>query len=178
MADLPGKNNLVNQELTLAGLVVGFTARMGKKGGQFGILKVEDYSGSYEFMLFGQSFIDFNKYGIIGTPIMLRGAYQQRFNGGDVRFNVQSISLLEDMKGQVVHNILIIINDDELHKTKVITDYLKQSTANRCDLYFRVVDVEHHRHVNLKSKVRLPISKHLLDVLREQGIKFEVNVDI
>ncbi|MBR1726823.1 MAG: DNA polymerase III subunit alpha, partial [Muribaculaceae bacterium] len=113
MADLPGKNNLVNQELTLAGLVVGFTARMGKKGGQFGILKVEDYSGSFEFMLFGQSFIDFNKYGIIGTPIMLRGAYQQRFNGGDVRFNVQSISLLEDMKGQVVHNILIIINDDE-----------------------------------------------------------------
>ena len=152
------------------------STRMGRKGGQFGILKVEDYSGSYEFMLFGQNFIDYNKYGIVGTPIMVRGAYQQRFNS-DIKFNVQSISLLEDVKGKVVHNILIHINDDELEKAKVITPFMTASTENRCDLYFRVQDVDHQRFVDLKSKAKIPVSKKLLDTLDEANIRYKINAD-
>ena len=176
LAGLPNKNNMVDQQLTMAGLVVGYSTRMGRKGGQFGILKVEDYSGSYEFMLFGQNFIDYNKYGIVGTPIMVRGAYQQRFNS-DIKFNVQSISLLEDVKGKVVHNILIHINDDELEKAKVITPFMTASTENRCDLYFRVQDVDHQRYVDLKSKAKIPVSKKLLDTLDEANIRYKINAD-
>ena len=176
LAGLPNKNNMVDQQLTMAGLVVAYSTRMGRKGGQFGILKVEDYSGSYEFMLFGQNFIDYNKYGIVGTPIMVRGAYQQRFNS-DIKFNVQSISLLEDVKGKVVHNILIHINDDELEKAKVITPFMTASTENRCDLYFRVQDVDHQRFVDLKSKAKIPVSKKLLDTLDEANIRYKINAD-
>ena len=126
--------------------------------------------------IFGQNVIDYNKYGIVGTPIMVRGAYQQRFNS-DIKFNVQSISLLEDVKGKVVHNILIHINDDELEKAKVITPFMTASTENRCDLYFRVQDVDHQRFVDLKSKAKIPVSKKLLDTLDEANIRYKINAD-
>ena len=162
----------------MAGLVVDYSTRMGKKGGQFGILKVEDYSGSHEFMLFGQNFIDFNKYGIIGTPIMVRGAYQKRYNSEDVRFNVQSISLLDDIKGRVVRNIMISIHDDDLGRAGVINAYMKQNRGSGCDLFFRVLDLEHHRHVDLRSKQRIHVTKQLLELLRENELDFKINVDL
>ena len=178
MAQLPNKNDKLDQELTMAGLVVDYTVRMGKRG-QFGILKVEDYTGTYEFMLFGQQFIDYNKYGIIGTPIMIHGAYQTRYGADkkDARFNVQSISLLEDMKGKVVRNIRISINDDELELAKVLKQFMSQKEGGApCELYFRVQDVDHHRHVDLKSKKPIMLSKRLIDTLHELSFEFKVNV--
>ncbi len=177
MANLPNKNDKLDQELTLAGLVVDYSVRMGKRG-QFGILKVEDYTGTYEFMLFGQQFIDYNKYGIIGTPIMIRGAYQTRYGGDkkDARFNIQSISLLEEMKGKTVRNIRISINDDELEQAKLLKQFMSSKEGAPCDLYFRVQDVDHRRHVDLKSKKPIMLSKRLIDTLRELSLQFKVNV--
>ena len=177
MAELPNKNDKLDQELKLAGLVVDYTVRMGKRG-QFGILRVEDYTGTYEFMLFGQQFIDYNKYGIIGTPIMIRGAYQTRYGGDkkDARFNIQSISLLEDMKGKTVHNIRISIHDDELEHANLLKQFMTDKEGAPCDLYFRVQDVDHHRHVDLKAKKPIMLSKRLIDTLNELSLQFKVNV--
>ena len=176
LADLPGKNELIDQELTVAGLVVDYTVRMGKRG-QFGILKVEDYTGTYEFMLFGQQFIDYNKYGIIGTPIMIHGAYQTRYGGEkkDARFNIQSISLLEDMKGKTVRNIRVTINDDEFELAKELKRFMTDKDGAPCDLYFRVQDVSHRRYVDLRAKKPIMLSKHLIDTLRELNLDFRVN---
>jgi DNA polymerase-3 subunit alpha len=176
LADLPGKNELIDQELTVAGLVVDYTVRMGKRG-QFGILKVEDYTGTYEFMLFGQQFIDYNKYGIIGTPIMIHGAYQTRYGGEkkDARFNIQSISLLEDMKGKTVRNIRVTINDDEFELAKELKRFMTDKEGAPCDLYFRVQDVSHRRYVDLRAKQSIMLSKHLIDTLRELNLDFRVN---
>ena len=176
LADLPGKNELIDQELTVAGLVVDYTVRMGKRG-QFGILKVEDYTGTYEFMLFGQQFIDYNKYGIIGTPIMIHGAYQTRYGGEkkDARFNIQSISLLEDMKGKTVRNIRVTINDDEFELAKELKRFMTDKEGAPCDLYFRVQDVSHRRYVDLRAKQPIMLSKHLIDTLRELNLDFRVN---
>ncbi len=176
LADLPGKNELIDQELTVAGLVVDYTVRMGKRG-QFGILKVEDYTGTYEFMLFGQQFIDYNKYGIIGTPIMIHGAYQTRYGGEkkDARFNIQSISLLEDMKGKTVRNIRVTINDDEFELAKELKRFMTDKEGAPCDLYFRVQDVSHRRYVDLRAKQPIMLSKHLIDTLHELNLDFRVN---
>ena len=190
LSELASKSDRLDQELTMAGLVVNYTVRMGKRG-QFGILKVEDYSGAYEFMLFGQQFIDYNKYGIIGTPIMVRGAWQTRYGGDpkDARFNVQSISLLDDVKGKTVHNIRITVNDHDLKQASVLKQFMVQTGGRGkaastpaasggwpCDLYFRVLDLEHHRHVDLHAKQPILLSKHLIDTLNELSLDFKVNV--
>ena len=97
LADVTSNSNKLDRELTMGGLVVDFQTRMGKKGNQFGILKIEDYSGSFEFMLFGNKFVDYQKYGVPGFAVVVRGAYEKGYNDV-VRFNVHTIDLLENLK--------------------------------------------------------------------------------
>ena len=178
LADLPKKSDMIDKDLVVGGLVVDFQTRMSKNGNQFGILKLEDYSGTYEMRLFGKKFIEFHNFGVIGTALIVTGAYQKRRFSDDVDFNIKSMELLENKKGQMIHNILIRVNDDDLEKASIIRSFMNASTPNRCDLYFRVQDVTHQRHVDLKSKQRIPVSKKLIDTLRELDLDFIVNYKV
>ena len=163
------------RELTLGGMVTEYTVRQGNSG-NFGFLKIEDYSGSTEMRLFGQDFIDYGKYGVIGTPLLIHGRYGRRFRNSDVRFQITGIKLLEEAKGQLVNGITININADKVTENfhGIINDMIKSSTTNRGDLFLRVRDTELNRSVKLASGVKIPITKNLLDTLDEMEMDYEV----
>ena len=163
------------RELTLGGMVTEYTVRQGNSG-NFGILKIEDYSGSTEMRLFGQDFIDYGKYGVIGTPLLIHGRYGRRFRNSDVRFQITGIKLLEEAKGQLVNGITININADKVTENfhGIINDMIKSSTTNRGDLFLRVRDTELNRSVKLASGVKIPITKNLLDTLDEMEMDYDV----
>ena len=177
LAEVKSMSGQLDKELTMGGLVVDFQTRTGKKGNQFGIMKIEDYSGSYEFMLFGNKFVDYQKYGVPGYAIVVRGAYEKGY-GDNVRFNVRSIDLLENLKGKMVKNILISLKDKDLSNVDFLKQYLGVDGENRCDLYFRMKDHVSGNYVMLRSKRPIAASKRLLDSLREAGIKFKVNARV
>jgi len=150
---------------------------MGKKGNQFGIMKIEDYSGSFDFMLFGNKFVDYQKYGMPGLAIVVRGAYEKGF-GDNVRFNVRSIDLLENLKGKMVKNLLIYINDEDLGRVDFMKSHVGASGDNCCELYFRMKDQLSGNYVMLRSKRPISVDKRLLECLHEAGIKFKVNAKV
>ena len=174
LAEVKNLSNKLDKELTMGGLVVDFQSRMGRKGGQFGIMKIEDYSGSFEFMLFGNKFVDYQKYGVAGLAIVVRGAYERGY-GDNVRFNVRSIDLLENLKGKMVKNLVITLNDDDLTLVDFLKPYINVQGDNRCDLYFRLKDTLSGHYVMLRSKKRISVSKHLMDDLNEAGIRYKIN---
>lgn len=174
LAEVKSKADQLDQEITMGGLVVDFQTRMGKKGNQFGILKIEDYSGSFDFMLFGNKFVDYQKYGVPGFAIVVRGAYEKGF-GDAVRFNVKSIDLLENLKGKMLNNIVITLRDDELNQVDFLKKNLGSDGDNRCDLYFRMKDQVSGNYVMLRSKRLISVDKRLMEALREAEIEFKVN---
>ncbi len=174
LAEVKSKADQLDQEITMGGLVVDFQTRMGKKGNQFGILKIEDYSGSFDFMLFGNKFVDYQKYGVPGFAIVVRGAYEKGF-GDAVRFNVKSIDLLENLKGKMLNNIVITLRDDKLNHVDFLKKNLGSDGDNRCDLYFRMKDQVSGNYVMLRSKRLISVDKRLMEALREAEIEFKVN---
>ena len=174
LADVKSHDDEIDKELTMAGLVVDFQIRMGKKGNQFGILKIEDYTASFEFMLFGNKFVDYQKYGVIGLAIVVRGAYEKGY-GDVVRFNVRSIDLLENLKGKMVRNLVISMNDEDLLNVDFLRQQLGVEGDNRCELYFRMKDQISGNYVMLRSKKLIAVDKHLLEALREAGVSYKVN---
>ena len=177
LAEVKSRSQELDKELTMAGLVVDFQTRMGKKGNQFGILKIEDYSGSFEFMLFGNKFVDYQKYGVSGLAIVVRGAYEKGY-GDNVRFNVRSIDLLENLKGKMVRNLVLSINDEDLEKVDFLKIHVGAEADNRCELYFRIKDQMSGNYVMLRSKRPVALDKRLLDALREAGVQFKVNARV
>ena len=177
LAEVKNKAGQLDKELTMGGLVVDFQTRMGKKGGQFGILKIEDYSGSFEFMLFGNKFVDYQKFGVPGLAIVVRGAYEKGY-GDNVRFNVKTIELLENLKGKMLKNLVISLKDDDLSNVDFLKPHLGAQGDNRCELYFRMKDQISGNYVMLRSRKPIAVDKRLMESLREAGVKYKVNAII
>ena len=167
----------LDQEITMGGIVVDFQTRMGKKGGQFGILKIEDYTGSFDFMLFGNKFVDYQKYGVPGLAIVVRGAYEKGY-GDKVRFNMRSIDLLENLKGKMVKNLVISLKDEDLANVAFLKERVGAEGDNRCELYFRMKDQTSGNYVMLRSKKLIAVDKRLMEALQEARIKFKVNARV
>ena len=174
LAEVKNHSDTLDKELTMGGLVVDFQTRMGKKGGQFGILKIEDYSGSFEFMLFGNKFVDYQKFGVPGLAIVVRGAYEKGY-GDNVRFNVKTIELLENLKGKMLKNLVISLKDEDLNNVDFLKPHLGAKGDNRCELYFRMKDQVSGNYVMLRSKKPIAVDKRLMESLREAGLKYKVN---
>jgi len=167
----------LDQEITMGGIVVDFQTRMGKKGGQFGILKIEDYTGSFDFMLFGNKFVDYQKYGVPGLAIVVRGAYEKGY-GDKVRFNMRSIDLLENLKGKMVKNLVISLKDEDLANVAFLKERVGAEGDNRCELFFRMKDQTSGNYVMLRSKKLIAVDKRLMEALQEARIKFKVNARV
>ncbi len=164
-----------DRELTLAGLVCDYQIKQGRKG-PFGILKIEDYSASAEFALFGQDYIDYGKFGIKGTPIIIRGRYGRRFANSDIRFQIASITLLEQQKGKLVSGITLNLDTEQINENLhgVLNDIMKSSTDNRTPLYLRIHDHDLNRSIRLSTAVKMPVTRHSLTTLEEMAIDFDI----
>ena len=177
LSEVNQRADKLDQEITMGGIVVDFQTRMGKKGGQFGILKIEDYTGSFDFMLFGNKFVDYQKYGVPGLAIVVRGAYEKGY-GDKVRFNMRSIDLLENLKGKMVKNLVISLKDEDLANVAFLKERVGAEGDNRCELYFRMKDQTSGNYVMLRSKKLIAVDKRLMEALQEARIKFKVNARV
>ena len=164
-------------DLTFGGMVVDFQQRQGKNG-MFGILKIEDYTGSAEFMLFGQTFIDFHNYGVPGTPIIISGQYQRRFAKSELRFNIGNIRLLHDVKGSLVRGITIDLPTDRItpHLRSLLSDRMAEADGNDDggELAFRIFDPTINRSLHLSASKRIPVDRKLVEALTQEDISFTI----
>ena len=177
LAEVTNFNNQLDREITLGGLVVDFQTRFGKKGNQFGIMKIEDYSGSFEFMLFGNKFVEYKNFGTLGLAIVVRGAFEKGY-GDVVRFNVHSVDLLDNLKGKMVKNLVITLSDEDLNNVDFLRQHLGAEGDNCCELFFRLRDHANGKYVMLRSNKLIAVDKRLMDALHEAGIECQVNARV
>ena len=164
-------------EVMLGGMVLDFTSRPAKNGGSFGILKIQDYSGSAEFMLFGQDYIDYHNYGVPGTPVLIRGAFARRFQNSDIRFKVNSVQLLSDIKGRMISGVTINVTANKLNEMLhgVLSEHMRNPSEDLGHLRFRVQDPQSGRSVTLDTSLKIPINKELVEKLEDLDIDFRID---
>ena len=164
------------KELTFGGMVTEFVRRPAKNGGYWGILKLEDDTGSTELRLFGQDFIEYAKFGELGTPIMVRGKFSRRFANSDVRFNVTGMQLLENVKGKMVKGMTLKIGADQITDTfrALLDEHMKSTGDDRGELKFRIYDSKLNRAVMLNAGVRIPMNRKLIDMLDSLDIEYVI----
>jgi len=165
------------QEMEIGGIVTAFESRPTKSGGQMGFMKFEDYTGSTEFSLFAQDYINFHNYGIPGTPLLISGRFQKRFKSEDIRFKITNIKLLEEAKGTLVHSITFKVQKESINERlhHILSEQIKSSTDNRCSMAFRIYDTDSKRNIKMISDVKIPLNKAFIELLDELNIDFEIN---
>lgn len=165
------------QNVTIGGMVTDFISRPAKNGGNYGIMKIQDYTGSTEFMLFGQDYINFHNYGVAGTPVLIKGTFGRRFQNSELRFKVNSIQLLTTLKGQLFKGITINLIASKLNEAihGVLNEHIKESKEDLGSLRFNIFDPETSRHVTLDSPARISINKDLIEKLEDMEVDFTMD---
>ena len=179
MVELNDKESLIGREILAGGIVTGFREGTTKTGNPFGILKVEDFTGSGEIALFGQDYIEYSKYGKPGMYLLISGKMEARkYNDKIFDFRISSIKLLPNEKDKLIENIRITVPIHDLDEPMIneLSTLIKNNPGNSL-LYFRVVDGSSNIALNLFSqKVKLKITKELIDYLTEsETIDFKIN---
>ena len=166
------------REISFGGMVTKFDSRPSSRGGNFGILSMEDYTGSCELRLFGQKYIDFANYGKPGTPIMVTGRFERRYNG-EVRFEVQRIRLLNEVKGQMLSGISLDLEPEEVNDrlNGVLQEILKSSGENHGNLTVRIFDKTSNKYIKLTSGFKIPLTRELTKKLDSLEVKYDFSLN-
>ena len=105
-----------DRDVTIAGIIVAMREGKTKKGNDFGILTIEDFTGSYELPFFGEDYIKFRNYFILETSIYIKGRVQEKKWGGagELTFNVQSMDLLSVISENLIRSITLQVDVEKL----------------------------------------------------------------
>ncbi|GHT32303.1 DNA-directed DNA polymerase [Bacteroidia bacterium] len=165
--------------LFFGGIVTEAREGMTKNGKPYGVMKIEDFTGSSEIALFGKDYIDFSKFFKIGMYLLIRGRVEPRqWKPGTFELRISSISLMQDEKDKLIEKINISVPIHELDEPTIAElSVLIKKNPGPSLLYFKVVDGENNVSLNLMSQnVRLSVSRDLIDFLQEnEHIDFTIN---
>lgn len=165
MADFEGNDG---EKIMIGGMVTEFQERMTRQNKPFGIMKIEDSSGSYELKLFDKDFFNFRNYGLPGTPVLIKLAWERGYNG-QPRQTIRGISHLSEIQGKLLTGLTINL---DANMTDGIVDVLKILTepdeGQKGTFTIRLFDPKLNRVISLDSEIRVPMTRkvaHLLDDL-------------
>ncbi len=164
------------RDVQFGGMVVDFMSRPSRRGGNFGIMKVEDYSGSTELRFFGDDYINFAKFGVPGTPILIRGKFSRRFRTSDVQFNVTNIELLENLRGKLIHGITLKLFPKQVNRqlSELLHEQMNSTKDDIGTLNITIFDPEINRSVAMTSSMKIPVNRQLVSILDDLSIDYVV----
>ena len=181
MKDLADLTPLANRDLLLGGIVTGVREGFTKKGSPYGIGKVEDYTGTYEFAFFGSDWVGdsdrgkmgFKNFFIEGMFLFIRARCQGRqWRPDELEVRVNSIELLPDVKEKLIEKFTVMTPLSAINKELIVEmRTLMNEEAGNTELYFYVLDDDKQTHVNLVSRTKkISVTKKLVNYIKNQPL--------
>ncbi|HKL96550.1 MAG TPA: DNA polymerase III subunit alpha [Paludibacteraceae bacterium] len=192
MKDL--KDGEKNRIFTVGGMVVAAREGVTKNNRPYGILTIEDYSGQFEFALFGKDFVDFGKFlkkdlfVLIKVKVQERGSDWKKYPKEETpnalkewELKITSIDMLEDTYESLIQKVTIVlplVHVNKLNNSEIIS--LVEANPGRTDLYIQISDIESSAMVTLRSKKhKIDVSTAFIDGLKElelqELLEFKIN---
>ena len=168
------------QHITMAGLVCGLQERMTKKGSPWGLLSIQDYTGTAEIRLFGENYIKYKPLCIVGLPIFIKASFSAgKYNSDMLDFNIEQITLLENLQGTVVKHITLHIDSDFNDSTlfEELDNYIAKEGDSGCDVFVSISDLKNQQIIKVRFAQQFNVSLGLIKWLDSKGIKYSINQD-
>jgi len=167
-----------NRDLIIGGIVTAYKQGNTKQGNLYGVLKLEDFSGSAEIPLFGEDFINYSKYGHPNICLLIRGKFQPRkYRENILDFKISSIQPLSEVKNSLVKKITLSVPVHELSDELIAElSFLIKNNPGGSSLYFKIEDKEKRLSVSLFTESqKFTINKEFIRFLEEKEVDFTIN---
>ena len=166
-------------ELTFGGMVVGLRKGTSKRGDPYGIVKIEDYSGSYEVAFWSNDWAAYQGYVQEKMFVFIHAKVEpNKWRPDSLDLKLNKVELLSAVKDKVIHKFTVSL---PLH---IIDEALVESFTEMCqkhsgdaELFIKVNDESTNMSVGLMSHpVKVSVDKEFISYLEElEGVKYVVN---
>ncbi len=160
----------------VGGLVTSSRSGISKRGLEYGVFTLQDYSGSYEFFISGKNFL--NNQGLIesGNFLHLVVSFSQGRNG-ELRHSVDAVNLLREVAGNSIEALqlyvsIVDITDSYITRLKELMEAHKGQQNIRMTVFDKA---DREIQIGLRStNGGIRIDNELLDVLEQNDYQFSV----
>ena len=169
---------LKGQRLTMGGLVTDLREGMTKKNNPYGRVKVEDFSGTFEFPFF-ETWTRFSNLLRPNYFVYMEGRVEpKRFKPDELEIIIDSVHLLPDVKDGLVRSITFSLRLESLDQRSVseLAEIIS-SHPGKADVHFEVRTADGKYTTSMKSRSRrVEVSDDLVSfVNRTEGMEFRLN---
>lgn len=183
IADFQDMPKLKGKEIALGGIITVANHRVSKAGKPFASFMMEDYNGSFEFMLFGEDYVKFKAFLVQGFFLYIRGKVQDRYmQPGNLEFKISSMQLLTELRDKMTKSLTINIpladlTDAFIEKLLGLVNDTSVAGPRNCTLRFAVYDKDENFFIEIPSKkIKVNASNELLSTLEKiPGVGFKLN---
>ncbi len=162
-----------NKDLKIAGIVTTTETKIAKNGNQYCRFTIEDFSGTYNFSLFGKDYMAFKTF--VETPnamLHISGRYAQRWNNeNEFEFKITKIDLLSDVRSKLTKSLTIEVSSYEVDEKMIAEiNQVVSKYPGKTKLRVKFVDTEEGIVVGVSSSQKaIELNNDLfkeLDLLR------------
>lgn len=149
LSDLEDLEKMKGRDITVGGMVTASRSGMTKTGKPYGIMSLDDYTGTFEFAFFGNDYPEYARYLVQGYYIMMRAKVQEKAwtKVGELEVKVNKIEMLDGVRESRVTGINIQIPLHALDEA-LVTDLaeLSKETTGNVALKFSIYDKDEDNH--------------------------------
>jgi DNA polymerase-3 subunit alpha len=174
LEQLQDKADWVNQDIYFGG-IVNVISREGqtKNGSPFGIVVLEDYSGTGELALFGDDWARYKGYFNVGNPLFISARVEpHRFRPNEYDLKIGKIEFLSEIKEKKIEKITINVALEQLSED-VVEELIAQieSSPGNTALYLNIRDIENNCTIPLISRAHaLNVTKQFVDFIQSNSM--------
>ena len=191
LADLPDliakcDREKVSAKISVAGYITNVQALTSKSGSPWSKTVIEDFSGSYEFALFGRDHEAFMPYLQLYTPVYIEGGIEEKYfvkpedrktkGNPPFVFKIKKISLLGNIAGSLIKGFAINISTTMLNndfRQKLVTVVKKNTGTVPLSMYLYDPQTKYKIEF-LSRKFKIAVSDPFINDLRDMNISFQV----
>lgn len=178
MLEMSNREELLNREIVTGGIVMDLREGHSKNGNPYGVVKIEDYSGSFEMPFFGADWLKWRNFMVVGNFLFIKGKCKtSRYIKDRIDFALSSVDLLPDVKDKLIDKLTISVILPLLDK-EIVTeiDMLTREEGN-VELRFHINDIDSGFCVDLKSgKRKISVTSDLIYYLKNsESLEFSIN---
>ena len=173
MSEVEDLNPFLNQEVTMGGMVTQSNEYISKRGSAYGKVRIEDFSGSGEIAIFGDTWAQFKGYFSVGNSVFISARVApRRWGDGDPDLQILKVDWLADVKDRKVQSITINANLHAIDMTLVAElSNLVLNSQGDSQLNFHVTDPETGQYVMLsRQDSRINVTAELINYIEAHPV--------
>jgi len=167
-----------NRDLSFAGIISEITNRIDKKGNPYGVVTIEDFTDSKQFMLFSDDYMKFKLMLVQGAFVYVRARVQPRRWGNELEIKIVAINLLSDVLEKLTKSISLRVNLFDINTTFIdnFKTILEEHKGNH-QLKMNVIDPDENVSLELLSRThKVKITKQLIhDIGTLIDVQYKLN---